>query len=350
LEFQILGAICQQVNSNTFSGTFAGRKPQQVYARAIELARSLGDPASLYAAITELCNYHMIIAQYDLSIDLFSELEQLEQAHTLDPALRHSGIFARAYIAFYRADLAASRRLLEQLAPADPQTSEFGDHPAGRALALGHLACVHWVLGESDRALEEASETIRLAEQADSQILVALGHVVRARLCYLRRDPLPVIEEAAHSAMQAAALDIGLFTEANAISLWAQAQHQPLELSAIEPLLRSLRQRLQEVSTCSTLVGLALIETLRTSGHASEALQLTDEMVEFASSHNESVYLPELLRLRAEQIEQSDAPAAIQAYQRALELARASGARSLEQRLPSHIVDPSTAAVASEVV
>ena len=338
LELQILGAICQQVNSNTFSGTFAGRKPQEVYTRAIELARSLGDPASLYAAITELCNYHMIIAQYDLSLDLLSELEQLEQTHKLDPALRHSGIFARAYIAFYRADLAASRRLLEQLVPADNQPSELGNHPAGRALALGHLACVHWVLGESDRALEEAHETIRLAEQADSQILIALGHVVRARLRYLRRDPLPLIEQAAQSAMQAAALDIGLYTEVSAIALWAQAKQQPLQLSAIEPLLNSLRQRLQEVSTCSSLVGLVLIETLSISGHASEAQKLTDQMIDFATTHNESVYLPELLRLRGEQLEQSDAAAAAQAYRQALDLAQATGSRSFERRLRSHVV------------
>jgi ATP/maltotriose-dependent transcriptional regulator MalT len=243
----------------------------------------------LYAAITELCNYHMIIAQYDLSLDLLSELEQLEQAHAIDPALRHSGIFARAYIAFYRADLTTSGQLLERLL-----SSEFGNVPSSKALALGHLACVHWALGESDRALEEAFETIRLAEQADSQILIALGHVVRARLRYLRRDPLPLVEQAAQSAMHAAALDLGLYTEASAIALWTQAQHQPLELSAIEPLLSSLRQRLQEVSTCSTLVGLALIETLEASGHKTEARQLTEQMIEFAHAHNESVYLPQL--------------------------------------------------------
>lgn len=332
LELQILSTMCQQVNANTFSASFAGRKTLDVYTRAIELARSLGDPASLYAAITELCNYHMIIAQYDLSMDLLSELDQLDRAHKLDPALRHSGIFAHAYIAFYRAELATSQRLLEQLV--DQGSAEFRELPAGRVLALGHLACVHWVLGAADRALEEANETLRLAEQADSPILMALGHVVRTRLRYLRRDPLELVKADAQRAVEAAALDLGLFTEASAIALWTHAQRQPLPLRAIEPLLSGLRQRLQEVSTCSTLVGLVLVDTLRVSGHAREARELTDQMIDFANAHNESVYLPELLRVRAEQIEQSDAAAARRDYQKARELARASGARSLEERIP----------------
>jgi hypothetical protein len=96
----------------------------------------------------------MIIAQYDLSSELLAELEQLEESHDLDPALLHSGIFARAYIAFYKAELAVALRLLERLAG-----PEFRDNLGGRALALGHLACVRVVLGEPERALSEALET-----------------------------------------------------------------------------------------------------------------------------------------------------------------------------------------------
>jgi hypothetical protein len=328
LELQILGTMCQQVNANTFSAAFAGRKPLAVYDRAIEIARSLGDPASLYAAITQLCNYHMIIAQYDLSAELLAELELIEQQHSLPPALLHAGIFARAYIAFFRADLDSALRLFEKLTDAP----EFRDSLGGRALALGHLACVRWVMGDPDRALAEAIETIDLAERCNSQILIALGHVVRARLRYLRRDPLAIVAADAQAAERAASLDVGLHTEASAFALWAEAQRGPLPLSAIEPLLDSLRQRLQAVATCSTLVAHVLIDVLRTSGHLAEARQLTDQIIEFANAHNESVYLPELLRIRGEQRADSDPAAAMQEFRQASELARSTGARSLEQR------------------
>jgi hypothetical protein len=130
--------------------------------------------------------------------------------------------------------------------------------------------------------------------------LIALGHVVRARVRYLRRDPLDLIEQAARDALSAAALDLGLHTEASAFALWAREQHSPLPLSEIEPMLSHLRQRLQEVATCSTLVGHVLIDVLRCSGHDIEARALTDQIIDFAKAHNEVVYLPELLRLRAE--------------------------------------------------
>ncbi|MGZ6142717.1 MAG: ATP-binding protein [Myxococcales bacterium] len=332
LELQIHETLCEQVSSNTFSAAFAGREPLAVYTRAIEIARSLGDAPSVYLAITQLCNYNMIVAQYDRSGPLTAELEQIEQAHDLDPTLLRRGIFARAYTAFFTADLGTALRLLERLAPDEGEASPFRDDLPGRALALGHLACVRWVVGDSDRALAEASATIELADRIKLPILQALGHVVRARLRYLRRDPLPIVEAEAQQAVDAAALDLGLQFEARAFASWAQAQRHPLALPAIQPLLDGFRQRLKEVSTCSTLVAQVLIDVLRISGHAAQARELTDEIIAFALAHNESVYLPELLRMRGEQRQGTDPTAASRDYREAIELARSKGARSLEQR------------------
>ncbi|MBI5066795.1 MAG: AAA family ATPase [Deltaproteobacteria bacterium] len=332
LELQVHETLCRQVSSNTFSAAFAGREPLAVHARAIEIARSLGDPPSLYSAITHLCNYNMIVAEYDRSRPLAAELEQIEQAHDLDPVLLHGGIFARAYTAFFSADLGTALRLLERLVPAEGEASPFRDNLPGRALALGHLACLRWVVGDADRALGEALATIELADRLGLPILQALGHVVRARLRFLRRDPLAVVEAEARQAVRVSALDLGLHTEARAFALWAEALREPLALPAIEPHLDALRQRLNEVSTCSTLLAQVLIEVLRSSGHAPQAQRLTDEIIDFALAHDESVYLPELLRMRGEQRQGADPAAASRDYQEAIERARSTGARSLEQR------------------
>jgi hypothetical protein len=197
---------------------------------------------------------------------------------------------------------------------------------------LGHLACARWVVGDAELALAEANATIDLAVRLQIPILQALGHVVRARLRYLRRDPLPVVEQEIGLAVRAAELDLGLHTEASAFALWAQAQRAPLSLSAIAPLLDGLHQRLKEVCTGSTLVAQVLIDVLRSSGHAAEARHLTDQIISFALAHNESVYLPELLRVRGEQRAMTDPAAAMRDYREAIELAHTTGARSLEQR------------------
>ncbi len=322
LELEILWTMCRQVSSRWFAA-FAGREPLAVYARAIEIARSLGDASGLYAALTQLCNYHLMTAHYDRSTELTAELERIEQTHTLDPALLHSGVFARGYIAFYRGDFPTALRLFESLC-------SDRTNLAGTALALGHLACVRWLIGEPDRALAEASETIDFAERAKVPALNALGHVVRGRLRYLRRDPVAIREEEAPLAIAAASIDLGMVDEAIAFALWAQAERAPLALAAITPAVEVIRGRLTGIATGCTLVALTLIDVLRISNHTEEARRLTDEIIEFATTHNESAYLPELIRVRGEQ--RQDPDAAARDFREAIALAQSMGARSLEQR------------------
>jgi DNA-binding winged helix-turn-helix (wHTH) protein len=331
LELEVLGTMCREVNSNSFSAAFVGRDAGTVYSRAIEIARSLDDPARLYAALTQACNYDMVTARYDHAKAVTAELERLERAHELDSALLLGGIFARGYIAFFRAELSEARALFLRLVPPEDEASPFHANLPGRALALGHLACVHWVVGDADRAIEEASATIDLADQIKVPILQALGHVVRARLRYLRRDPFSIIDAEMPQALRAASLDLGLHTEASAVALWAQARRGPLPLAAIEPMLERLDQRLKEVSTCSTLVAMVLIDVLQLSGHLVQARKLTDDIIAFATAHSERVYLPELLRMRGGLRERTD-PRAADDHREAIALARSTGARSLERR------------------
>jgi DNA-binding winged helix-turn-helix (wHTH) protein len=347
LELAILGTMCRQLSSNSFKTTFAGREPLAVYTRAIDIARSLGDPPSVYAAIMALCNYNMIVAEYRQSSGLLAELETIEQAHELDPVLLQSGIFARAYTAFFTADFGTALRLLERLVPPEHEQSVFHASLPGRTVALGHLACVRWVVGDSERALEEAQATIDLAARTGVPVLPAFGHVVRARLRYLRRDPLALAEEEAREAVRAAGPDLGLLLEARVFALWARARRAPLPFDEIQPLLDDLKRRLTEVATCSTLVAQVLIDVMRTSGHAAEARRLTDDIISFAVARNESVFLPELLRIRGEQLEPTDPAAAERDYREAIELARATGAKSLERRAMVNLAALQATATAS---
>jgi len=143
--------------------------------------------------------------------------------------------------------------------------------------------------------------------------------------------------------VHASACDLGLLAEASAFALLAEAKRAPLALAAIEPLLDALQRRLSEVSTCSTLLALVLIDALRISGHLERARLLTDEIIAFATTHGEQVYLPELLRMRGEQRESAEREAAAQDYRAAAELARALGAQSSELRATQSLARVSVA-------
>lgn len=332
LELQILGTMCQQVSSNSFKATFAGRDPLTVHARAIQLARSLGDLSGVYGAITRLCSYNMIVARYRESAAWCVELERIEASCQVEPVQLHKGIFARAYIAFFEGELGTAIPLLQRLVPGEGANAASRGDLVGEVVALGHLACARWVVGEAERAIQDAAATIGLAEGSNVAVLRALGHVVRARLRYLRRDPLAVIEAELPALLQSAAVDLGLMTEAKAFAMWAKVQRGPVALAELQPLLDDLRERMNAVSTCSTLVGLVLVDALRHCGHEAAARDLTDEVIAFARSRHERVYLPELLRQRSELRQPSDPEGATSDLHEALNLAKAMGALSLERR------------------
>ena len=96
-------------------------------------------------------------------------------------------------------------------------------------------------------------------------------------------------------------------------------------------MLERLEQRLKEIATSSTFVAMVLIDVLRLSGHLGHARKLTDDIIAFATAHNERVYLPELVRMRGELRVPTDARAA-EDCREAITLARSTGAHSLERR------------------
>src|SRR5690606_16305657 len=107
-------------------------------------------------------------------------------------------------------------QLFKRLVPPESDASPFNDNQVGRAVALGHLACARWAIGDADRALQEALATIELAERTKVPVVVALGYVVRARLRFLRRDALDIVDQEMSHALMASSVDVGLHTEVRA--------------------------------------------------------------------------------------------------------------------------------------
>lgn len=279
LELQILGAMTEQVSSNSMTASFGGRDPLAVHARVIEIARSLEDPVRLYTAINFHCVYNLVVAQYERSAPLVAQLAELARAHEIPLALREYAALVHGITTFYRGELDAA---IAVLAPLSTNAVEV----ATRAVALGHLANARCVAG--DPALDAIDATFALAAQTNVPVILAMAHVVRCRIRYLRDE---LREDELRAAVAAAACDLGLFTEANAFLLAFRAKQAPLALAEIEPVRETLRQRLAGPATGSTLVGLALIDALRRSNHAEAARALADELVAFANARDERAYL-----------------------------------------------------------
>lgn len=302
LELQILSTI-GQLKSINMQSAHASRDAVPIHERAIALARKLGEPEGIYAAIAHLCIYHAVVAQYAQAAALLPELEQIAGSHALPAPLLRYGTLARAFTTFHRGELDLALPLFESIS-ADPAAgvgpihqSPLHDDVAGTIIATVYYATAMWAAGDAERALQLALTAVEVTTRIEHTLL-GLALLARMRVRYLRRDPLAILEPEVSQLVRHIPEDIWLADEVRTFALWVESQRAAPERAAVMAMLEAFQRRLDGASISATLVAQPLIEVLLRSGERAEARRLAERMVEFARVQDERVYLPGLLRLQ----------------------------------------------------
>jgi DNA-binding winged helix-turn-helix (wHTH) protein len=305
LELQALNTIGVLKGMNMQSQA-ASRDAVELHRRAIAIARKLGEPASIYAAIAHLCIYHSVVAEYVEAAALWAELEQIAKDNALPEPLLRYGTLAGAFTTFLRGKLDVALPLFERIS-ADPAAgtgpihqSALHDDVAGTIIATVYFAGAVWASGDPDRALELVTTVVDVATRLDHHLL-HLALLGRMRIRYLRHDPLDILDRELEELMRHLPEDRWMRDEARTLALWVEAQHATPAASSITQMLDAFQLRLGGASIQSTIVALPLIEVLQRANMTSEANQLLVQMIAFANDHEERVYLPNLLALQANQ-------------------------------------------------
>jgi tetratricopeptide (TPR) repeat protein len=226
------------------------------------------------------------------------------------------------------------------------------DDVPGLYAGLAHLRFHCVIVADHARATEIGEELAQLAaSQPLDRTLIEYGTNARAIAAAYRGDLATamslfdaIIASTTSATAGSATAGEGIVDEARMIMLWSEQRthHEP---AVIEALVASYRRRLERVSA-ATLVALPLIDLLRTSGEVGVAHEIVEAAIDFATTRDERLYLPELLRLRGLLVAATDTAAAVRAYQEAAELARAFGLPSLELRTATALASVSDGALA----
>ncbi|MGE0398496.1 MAG: BREX system ATP-binding domain-containing protein [Kofleriaceae bacterium] len=294
LELQLLTAIGQLRSRTSFRPT---EQTSEIYERAIALARQLGDPSALFAALTSLLVREMTLAHYSRTIEISRELDEIAARGGVDQDVLDYGRSVQAGQHLYRGEADRAKEILAtiQILSADQlragtvlPTALFGSAMRS-TLVQAYVAAVHSELGDLDAAIATAHRTCDLALQVDEPLALGLALITRARVMFLREDPVDELERVVEALERNRDAGELVAYESAVLRAYVESRRAPLTEEAVDAATRAFRARYTGYPGGATLVAMPLIAALR-NGHEERARALRDEMLAFSDATGERVF------------------------------------------------------------
>ncbi len=311
---------------------------ERVLDRALALCDTIGGDAQRAQTLYGLQSVYVVQARLDRVQMVSDELYTLYQRSlgTAPPpfagtmlagAQLHLGRITDANTQF--AKIIATHDPDQLLHLQESQGANYG------ALARAWQAHALWCLGYPQQALERGLDAVKLVQDLDQPFNQALVSAYLALLQQLRADEAVAREHAEHAYELTSKYQAPYYHAWAAILVsYAQALEQPNE-ERIGRLRGSITAFKASSARLRLPYYLALLaQVYGRAGRAEEGLACIDEALAEARTHNERWWDAELHRLRGESLlmHGADASDAEAALLRAIEIARAQQARSLELR------------------
>jgi class 3 adenylate cyclase/predicted ATPase len=317
----------------------AAPEVEQVYARALELCRQVGETPQLFPTLRGLCRFYQGRGALPTARALGEQLLRLAQREDV-PTPRLEAHEALGSTLFYLGDYAAAQTHLEQgVVLTDPmaQRAQALRHdvvPGVRCLAI--VAWALWCLGYPAQAVQRSQEALALAQTlAHPQSLVFAQYF--AAFLHHRRREAPEVQMQVDALLPLATaqefpLYVGLGT---CLRGWAAAV-QGESMAGLAQMHQGMAAVLATGQTLTQPLCLVLLaEAAGHAGQVEEGLHLLAEALAALEASGRGDLLAEAYRLQGELLLRQAAPDAAQAEaccQQALAIARRQQAKSWELR------------------
>jgi len=322
---------------------YAAPEAGLAYARADELCRKVRRRPDL-DVLLGLWMFHLGKSDVSTAREMAERIARLAQEENKSSAVLKAHL-ALSHALFFQGELLAAYEQMEQymalLGAAEPNESTvLVGGVDGRVRVQGYTAWSLWLLGYPEKAASTTAALARTRDDADpftslwASVIVAAVRVWRGELQAARELTESVIAQAQ---------ELG--------SLMIQAEGTILRsavTAGFEPDQTHVQEATKAVATlrASAMQGwlpyyLALVAGVQhNAGHVEVALRVSDEAIEFCSSHGEKWYEAELHRLKGEitlHQGREDSAVAVEreaetCFARALEIAKEQNAKSWELR------------------
>jgi len=336
VELELQMAYALAIKTNT---AYSAPQVGAAYRRARELAQRVDDPGDVIPVLVGLSAHYVSAGEIQTCRELADTLVDIAD-RTGNPHLQMVAQWSLGAALHHFGDLqAAHAHLLRALALHDPAVHnarawDVGIEPG--TFCRCELARTSWMLGRPDTAIEFVSDAERHARALGHPQTLAFSLLFRMLVHHLRRDPR------AAASIQPELSELCLRKGIGQELLWLVPVHgwAMFELGDRDGGLEAIRRGLADLATHHSMLLrpyylLIEAEALWRSSRADEALADIEEAERVATRLSQHMFDPELHRLRGEVMLSRDpscADDARRSIERALALARGTGARMFELR------------------
>ncbi|MGD8566468.1 MAG: adenylate/guanylate cyclase domain-containing protein [Gammaproteobacteria bacterium] len=279
---------------------YSADEVQSAYGRAYELSRHTGKSSALFPILCGLWEFYLVRADLETAQDLAIQLQNMAS---------NNGCFVEAYrtlgaTAFWRGDLASAEQYLQRgLATevADQTTQSMPVYGQdSRVATLASAACVSWLTGHADRALDQIAQALSRANDINHPFSIVYATYFSSIIRQLRGD----VEETRQLTEQTMELsrqyEFTFWLEITCmVNLWAQ-----FELTGDSKLIEAFKARLDHYIKVGSRLALSYLRSLLArmmikAGWLDQASAIVDSSIEDLSKHQEHFFQSEIFRLKA---------------------------------------------------
>jgi len=326
----------------------------RICARAQELCQQVGETPQLFPVLAQLIHFYGVRGELHASRELAEQLLRLAE-RTADPLLVALAHLMLGEVMVYLGELAEAHAHLEHvIAFYDLQQHHglvylYGQDPG--VASLNYASWALWSLGYPEQALKRAGESLALAQELSTPLSLVYAQTV-AGSCYAFCQDWQKAQESAEACINLSTEQGFPYWLAGGILLrgWALAGQGQAE-EGVAQIRQGLTMTRATGSRLTNSIHLAILaETYGRMGQVEEGLTTLVEALAIAHRGGEHFYEAEIHRIKGElllrciepfgklrtapvemmQVEGEDQ--AESCFQRAIEVARQQGAKSLELR------------------
>lgn len=325
---------------------YAANEVQSAYGRAYAISRNIGKSTATFPILCGLWEFYLVRCELDTAKELALHLQTIA-ADTSGNVYKFEAQRALGSTAFWRGDLENANRYLHIDLPRNKTSTSAAEQDRSpiyghdtEVATLGTVACVHWLMGQTDRSLENINRALILADELKHPFSIVYATYFSAIIHQLRGDARKAKTQAQIAIELSKKYDFAFWRDTTKfILLWAKQElgESGDHIADYEKILEIYQKTGSKLAL--TYFNALLANMHIRAGKLSEADAIIDDTIARLSTHQEYFFKAEIYRLKGvlleKQYQQNSSIAAddiIAAYQTSLNCAQEQGASSLELR------------------